>query len=239
MLFNSPLSLEKAHRLIDLLSLHTDSHVIDIGCGEGEFLLRLASATGAHCLGLDISETCIAAANAKAEALGLADRVTFEVADANDYPFSTQYDVAICMGSTHAFGEGDAGYPAALTQMQQWLKPHGQLLIGEAYWKQPPAQAYLDFIGEPIGIYYDHQGNMLVAESHGLATVYAATSNQDEWDHFEGCFRLKAERAVMVNPEDDKARQKRDAVREWNAHYHQFGRDTMGFGFYLFIKDKG
>ncbi|KDM91156.1 SAM-dependent methyltransferase [Photobacterium galatheae] len=236
MLLNCPLGEERVERLISILALTPDSKVVDIGCGEGELLLRLAKATGAKCLGLDISEACISTAMLKAEQQGLSDLVRFEVADGSKLQLTAEYDVAICMGSVHAFATGEAAYPAALSTMQQWLTPRGQLLIGEAYWKQSPDQAYLDFMGEPVGIYQSHQGNIEVAESHGLIVAYAATSHQDEWDHFEGSFRLNAERAAQANPEDEAALQKRDAVREWNTYYHRYGRDTMGFGFYLMLK---
>lgn len=236
MLFNNPYSLEKAERLIHILNLTPDSKVLDIGCGDGEFLLRLSQATGTQCLGVDISGENIEAAAVKATQLGLTERVRFEVADVNQRQFGTEFDVIICLGAVYAFASGQAAYPEALTQMQRWLKPHGQILVGEGYWKKTPAQAYLDFIGEPVGIYHSHQGNVEVAESHGFIVAYTATSNQDEWDHFEGSFRVKAERAAMANPEDKEAIKKRDAVRAWNTYYHRYGRETMGFGFYLMFK---
>lgn len=89
----------------------------------------------------------------------------------------------MCIGSTHAFGTGDTAYPNTLRELSRLVRPGGHLLIGEGYWKQPPAPDYLKLIGEPAVIYRDHAGNISFAEQHSLVTLYAAVSNNDEWDH--------------------------------------------------------
>src|SRR4030042_1866916 len=51
----NPTSEEKLTRLVELLRLPTDARVVDIACGKGEFLIRLAEAYGARGVGIDIS----------------------------------------------------------------------------------------------------------------------------------------------------------------------------------------
>ncbi len=142
----------------------------------------------------------------------------------------------MCIGSTHAFGQGEAAYQNALKQMNDIVKPNGLILVGEGYWKKKPDQEYLDFIGEPVGIYNNHEQNIQQAESLDLIPMYAVTSNQDEWDHFEWCFRKKAERQVIAEPDNESAQKNLKKVREWNQYYRKYGRTTMGFGFYLYLK---
>jgi cyclopropane fatty-acyl-phospholipid synthase-like methyltransferase len=43
----NPTSEEKLARLVDILGLQTDAQVVDIACGKGEFLIRLAEVYGA------------------------------------------------------------------------------------------------------------------------------------------------------------------------------------------------
>lgn len=232
--FNSPLSTEKADRLIEALGLGAQHRVVDIGCGEGEFLRRLHRATGAHCLGIDIDAALVESAGGRL-APDEAGGIEFRAADINTAGLAPgSFDLAVCMGSSHAFGSGADAYPNALTGMRALLREGGLVLIGEGYWKQPPAGEYLDFIGEPVGIYNSHEQNIGQAESLGFLPLYACTANADEWDHFEWSFRMRAERAALAAPQDADAQAKCRRVREWNRHYRMYGRSTMGFGFYLF-----
>ena len=63
----NPTNEEKLARLVELLRLTPDDSVVDIACGKGEFLIRLAEAYGARCLGVDISPYVVAAAERESE----------------------------------------------------------------------------------------------------------------------------------------------------------------------------
>ncbi|RBP49592.1 SAM-dependent methyltransferase [Arenicella xantha] len=236
MLFNCPVSSEKVHLLISILELNSTCKVIDIGCGEGELLTLIQQASGADCLGIDIDQSCIQRAEQKVRQYDLGDRLHFLSDDVRKTSLEkNSYDLAVCVGSSHAFGQGEATYVNALKEMNELLKPRGLILVGEGYWKQPPKREYLDFIGEPVGIYNTHEQNIQQAESLGFIPLYATTSSQDEWDHFEWCFRMEAEYKVIADPDNEMAKEKLEKVREWNHNYRKFGRTTMGFGFYLYM----
>ncbi|HYE18179.1 MAG TPA: class I SAM-dependent methyltransferase [Tepidisphaeraceae bacterium] len=235
---NSPISDAKADRLVRWLGLAAGQRVWDAGCGAGEFLLRaVAACDGVAGLGVDQDATGIAAARAAAAARGLATRCAFREGDANAPEFARgEYDVAICIGSTHAFGAGEAAYPSAIARLRAAVRPGGLVLIGEAYWKQPPAPEYLALLGDPAGIYRDHAGNVAFAEARGLTPVYATTSTDDEWDEFEWShqarIRQAAEAAKGGAGPDGAARLAR--AKAWRDGYLRWGRATMGFGAYVF-----
>jgi ubiquinone/menaquinone biosynthesis C-methylase UbiE len=235
MTFNSPVSVQKIDQIISILNLHGASRVIDVGCGEGELLARIHQAWNADCLGVDIDKLSIELAQNKLKKEIQGEKLRYTLADIKKYQVpKNSFDLAICIGSTHAFDEGKLAYPGALQKMSDLVKPKGLILIGDGYWKQKPEQEYLEFLGDPAGIYNSHEQNIQQAESFGLIPMYTATSNQDEWDHFEWCHLMKAEQKAMLEPENDVARNKVDNIREWNKYYRKFGRSTMGFGFYLY-----
>lgn len=63
--------------------LRTGTQVADVGCGTGLALAELAGAYPAISgVGYDVSPAAVAAANAAAEAAGVADRIRYEVLDA-------------------------------------------------------------------------------------------------------------------------------------------------------------
>ena len=144
------------------------------------------------------------------------------------------FDVGICIGSTHAFGSGEAAYPNALRRMGQLVRPGGCLLIGEGYWKREPAPEYLELIGDPVGIYRDHAGNIAFAEERGLVALYAGVSSEDEWDDFEWRHQLQIRREVEASPDASETAERLARARRWRDGYLRWGRSTMGFGMYLF-----
>ncbi|MEM1211697.1 MAG: methyltransferase domain-containing protein [Planctomycetota bacterium] len=236
-LFNIPISPEKADRLIEMLDLAPSSHVLDVGCGRGEFLLRVIEATGASGLGVDIDAGEIRRARQSAsERVGEA-RCEFREANIQQEQLADEsFDLAVCLGSTHAFGMGEPAYANAIEAMTRLVKPGGQLLIGESYWKQTPSPEYLALIGDPVGVYRDHAANVSFVEERGLVAMYAATSSEDEWDHFEWSHRLMAERRGIAAPGDPQVAHGIQHSRRWLDGYLRWGRSTMGFGFYLFTK---
>jgi SAM-dependent methyltransferase len=87
--------------------------VLDVGCGTGEHTL-LAAASSLVATGVDLAPTAIAAAQAKAEARGLAAR--FVAWDALDLPaLGEEFDTALDCGMFHTFDDDDrAGFVASL-----------------------------------------------------------------------------------------------------------------------------
>lgn len=236
MTINSPVSDAKLAQLINIVDQSAESNVIDFGCGDGEFLIRLNRASNASCVGVDNDELLIAAASAKLSDLSDVN-VEFRQSDAATISLEAAYDLSVCMGSSHAFSDGESAYKTALESMRQLLKPQGLILIGEAYWKKPADAEYLEFLGDPVGVYQSFEENIAIAETIGLSPVYAIESNLDEWDHFEWSFLLKAEREAILNPDDEVAQNKLGSTREWNAFYRKYGRSTMGYAHYIFMNN--
>src|SRR5690606_12632077 len=56
----NPASVDKLARLVALLRLPADARVVDIACGKGELLIRLAEAYAIRGIGIDISPFFVA-----------------------------------------------------------------------------------------------------------------------------------------------------------------------------------
>jgi trans-aconitate methyltransferase len=86
LLFNAPLSERHAALLIDDLNLHEKCHILDLGCGWGELLLRaLATTPGAIGVGVDHNLTAVSRARVAAAERNLLQRATFVCADLRTY----------------------------------------------------------------------------------------------------------------------------------------------------------
>lgn len=107
--------------------LQAGATVADVGCGHGASTLIMAKAyPKSRFFGFDNHEPSIQRARQAAKAAGVADRVTFEVADAKSIP-GAGYDVIAFFDCLH-----DMGDPVgAITRARQVLAAEGSLLIVE------------------------------------------------------------------------------------------------------------
>jgi len=78
------------------------ARVADVACGTGWSSIAMARAYPAITVhGLDLDEDVIAVARSNADALGLADRLTFSVADASDPDLSGTFDLVTIFEALH------------------------------------------------------------------------------------------------------------------------------------------
>jgi ubiquinone/menaquinone biosynthesis C-methylase UbiE len=118
---------------LDLMSPMAGLSILEVGCGNGVLLSRLAEAvgTGGHVVGIDHSETFVAEAKAKVDGAGLAAIVTVQQADAYHLPFpAATFDAAHC--ERVLMHLEDPG--AALAEMRRVVRPGGWIVAAEPDW---------------------------------------------------------------------------------------------------------
>jgi SAM-dependent methyltransferase len=97
---HAPLSEEKLAILGRALRLRPGGRILDLACGSGEMLCTWARDHGVTGTGVDISSAFVAAAAARADELGVGDKVVFQHADASGYVGGPPYDVGACLGAS-------------------------------------------------------------------------------------------------------------------------------------------
>ena len=135
-----------------LVSITSDMHLLDIGCGIGGPARYFATEFGCRVTGIDLTDEYIDAASLLTQKIGLSDRVAFDCGDATALPYDdASFDMAWALNVTMNI-EDRAGLYAGVHRV---LKPGGRFCIseigqgpgGEPYypltWAADPAYSFL------------------------------------------------------------------------------------------------
>jgi len=219
--FLSPLSEERAARLVAFLTEHRPTTVLDVGCGWAELLLRvLEAAPSATGLGIDRDLESLAQAQRVAAGRGLAGRATFEAHDARTV--SGPFDAVTCIGASQIWGPDveeaqPLDYAAALTALRAMLPRGGRLVYGEGIWSAPPSPAATAPLSGRDDEYATVGQVVTIAESLGFGVMAVHEASLDEWDVFESGFTAGWVRWLAEHEPDDPAA---DEVRARLARQH-------------------
>ncbi len=241
--FHGALSEERAHRMIRRLSApHTSApptSVLDIGCGWGEFMLRLLEATPAATgMGVDLNEDDLARGRANAESRGLAERVGFVQESAIDGTLEPA-DVVLCLGASQALS--DARPPehikAALPALRRLVNPGGRVVLGEGFWQRPPTDAELATMWPDASAaeFYDLAGLVDLAVAAGFRPAWIETANNDEWEEFESAYQADVEEWLAANPDHPLAKETRDRVERHRATWLRGYRGVLGLAYLTLV----
>jgi SAM-dependent methyltransferase len=123
-----PGGIDLTLELAGMLSITADSFVLDVAAGRGTSAFAVAERFGCRVTGIDLSAANVAEASAEAAARGLADRVAFVLADAEDLPFaSATFSAILCECAFCTFPDK----AKAATEFARVLGPRGRVGISD------------------------------------------------------------------------------------------------------------
>lgn len=120
---SGPSAAKERRMALEMMRIREGDQVIDVGCGPGNYTRHLARAAGEGLtVGLDASESMVAAAAARADR----DNLAYLRGDACAIPFADEsFDVACSVGVIHMVEEP----LVALAEMVRVLAPGGRLVV--------------------------------------------------------------------------------------------------------------
>lgn len=193
--FLSPLSDDRADALAGWLAagLVRGGTVLDVGCGWGELVLRVAAlAPLAQAVGVDLDEASIGEARRRAAERGLAERTTFRAAD-GAAAGPPQVEALAALGASQVWGpdvsEGlPLDYGSALTAVRSRVGRGARVLYGDAIWSRPPTPGATAPLSGRDNEFLGLAELVDLAVASGFAVVGIQEATLDEWDEFESGF---------------------------------------------------
>jgi precorrin-6B methylase 2 len=95
-----PTPQQVVDRMLQLAEVGKNDVLYDLGCGDGRIVVTAAKTYGARCTGIDLDPERIAEAKENAKKAGVADKVTFRVADLFETDLSPASVVTLYLLST-------------------------------------------------------------------------------------------------------------------------------------------
>ena len=228
----NPFSIDKLQLLGAICRPGRNLRMLDLASGNGELLCQWSSQYGISGLGVDLSSVFIEKARRRARELNVAKRVQFEFVDAAEFAqrSSPVFNIVSCIGATWIGG----GLSGTLSLMKRNLvNASGTLLVGEAFWLEPPpAEAEIELSGSR-GMFASLDGTLDRFESAGLELVEMLIASHDDWDRYEASQWAEGRAWLENNEGHPDAADFRDWISSNQLRYLKFGRRYFGWGVFV------
>jgi SAM-dependent methyltransferase len=222
----APIFGVNVNRLLRQADRQPAARILDLGCGEAAWAMQaLAHHPDGHADGVDLSPYALERAAGAAEQRGLADRLTLHERDARTYVPDGDYDLVLCVGSTHALG----GFAGTLELAGRHVNPDGVLMVGEGFWQVPPTPEALAGLDAAVEDFTDLPGLVDAAERAGWTPVYAHVSDAAEWDNYEWSWVGSLTAWALDNPGHPDAAELLTVAREHREGWLRGYRGVLGF----------
>ncbi|NAZ84432.1 methyltransferase [Kineococcus sp. R8] len=220
----APVDTNNVRALLSLLSPPAGARVVDLGCGQGEWLLELLTARP-DLSGVGVDVALPADLDARARERGVGTRVQWVQADAANWDGGV-FDVVFCVGASHAFG----GLAGTLDAVRDMVRPGGQVLLGDTTWDKPPSKAAQEALEATPEDFPDLLGLVKRVQESGFEPGYGHVSTLAEWDDYEWSWTGSLTAWALAQDQDSLERaQALEVAREHRLAWLGGYRRQLGF----------
>jgi cyclopropane fatty-acyl-phospholipid synthase-like methyltransferase len=156
--------------------------ILDVGCGKGWLLRRIAKQFDIQATGLEINRMFAAEARRLAAKEYLTDRIQILEGPALEFhPEPESFDVVMCIGASFALG----GFEPALDWMSRAAKRGGTIALGEVFARELPYPPEVS-LGARAADYPDRSlwKTVVTMRAHGMPLRGLVEASTDDWHRY-------------------------------------------------------
>jgi SAM-dependent methyltransferase len=226
-----PIADARLDALIDACPLGTGDHVLEIGCGKAELLVRLlARWPGATAEGFDRNPWFLADGRVAAEAAGadVARRLSLVETDAPAVLIADRgVAMTVAMGATGVY---DGQQAATVAGLARATLPGGLVVFGDGLWIREPLASGLRAFGMARDELADGvDGFAALGVEAGLRVEDVEVVSDAEWDAYESAYAEAITAWAAENPDDPEHDEFVARSALMAESYRDWRRDAFGF----------
>jgi SAM-dependent methyltransferase len=222
----APVGESTVDRLLGRAIRRPDAQLLDLGCGEGAWLLRaLRTHPGITAVGVDISKEGFDRTLESATRLGAADRLELRQQDVRQYRSPRKADVVLSVGAAYAFGD----LLPALEAARGHLAEDGVVLLGDCFWENEPEPALRAELEDGPQKYTDLPSTVARVVANGWMPVYGYVSTPADWDDYEWSWTGSLAQWALDHPDHPDREQALQASATHRRSWLNGYRGVLGF----------
>ena len=195
----NPTSEEKLDLTIRYCGVQDGMRILDVGCGKGWLLRRIAKQFDIRATGLEIHRAFAAEARKLAAAENLADRIQIVEGPALEFhPEPASFDVVMCIGASFALN----GFEPSLAWMSRAAKRGGAIALGEVFAMELPYPPEVS-LGSRADTDYPQRSLWTTVETmraHGMPLRGLVEASRDDWHRYHSLHMQAALDWTLENP---------------------------------------
>ncbi len=206
----NPMAEADVDALVDALEPRPGMRVIDLACGHGELLLRLAARAPIAGVGVDLSPWALARAARAATARELDDGLEWWLADAEELAGDGSYHLASALGASWIWD----GYAGTARALARFVGAGGTVVVADLYRRPGVAPADVEHYGEVP----THDELHHAFDAAGLDLVGEIETTAESWHDYQRRIAESAAAWVAMHP-GPAAEEYRDDAAAWAAEH--------------------
>ena len=225
----NPTSIEKLDRLIESCGIEDGQRILDVGCGKGFLLRRIAEKYEVSADGVELCQAFIDEGISAMRGVRLKGNVAFHRMPALEFTAEPEsYDVGMCIGASFAIGTFEEMIP----WLKKFVKPGGVMAVGDVYAKtsEMPPESAANFSGGKIRSLAD---TVDVLRDAGLTLIGLIDASLDDWDQYESKHWRAAELWLRENPNHPDRAEFIKMIEEYKYNHLHFDRDALGWAMFV------
>lgn len=206
------------------------ARVLDVGCGKGEWAMRLLERLGGTGLGLEPNPSFAHDALTRARSVLGSEQLAIETRTWAEEPLTGgAFTVAVCTGSLHAFGRIEDALPA----LRAVLAPDGLVLLGTPYWRIRPEPLFLAALGASEDDHASLDDTCAAVRTQDWEVLAVEAASVEACDAYEHAYASTMLAWCAANTDDPERVVFERRITSWMEIVQRWGRDTFGYALLL------